>query len=262
MRRFEGCRLLVTGAGQGIGLAVAQRFAREGARVALNDRTGGDRLDAALASLPAVEAGAHLLAVGDVSDEAAVERFMAEAIAELGGLDVLVNNAGFQVESATETLAMKDFDGVMAVNVRGTVLCAQAAIRQFLRQGRGGVILNNSSVHQLIPKPGYLGYAASKGAVGTITRTLALEFANRGIRVNAVAPGATVTPINAAWTDDPVKRAAVERHIPLGRPAEPEEIAGCFAFLASADAAYLTGQTIYADGGLTLYADFKENWSS
>ncbi len=187
---------------------------------------------------------------------------MAEAVAGLGGLDVLVNNAGFQTESATEALSMADFDGVMAVNMRGTVLCARAAIRQFLRQGRGGVILNNSSVHQVIPKPGYLGYSASKGAVGNITRTLALEFADRGIRVNAVAPGATVTAINAAWTDDPAKRAAVERHIPLGRPAEPEEIAGCFAFLASADAAYVTGQTIYVDGGLTLYADFKENWSS
>jgi glucose 1-dehydrogenase len=262
MRRFEGCRLLVTGAAQGIGLAVAQRFAREGARVALNDRTGGDQLNAALASLPAVDAGAHLLAVGDVSDEAAVERFIAEAAAGLGGLDVLVNNAGYQRESATEALSMADFDGVMAVNMRGTVLCARAAIRQFLRQGQGGVILNNSSVHEIIPKPGYLGYSASKGAVGNITRTLALEFADRGIRVNAVAPGATVTPINAAWTGDPVKRAAVERHIPLGRPAQPEEIAGCFAFLASADAAYITGHTIYVDGGLTLYADFKENWSS
>jgi glucose 1-dehydrogenase len=262
MRRFEGRRLLVTGAAQGIGLAVAQRFAHEGARVALNDRTGGDRLNAALASLPAVEAGAHLLAVGDVSDEAAVERFMAEAVAGLGGLDVLVNNAGYQRESATEALPMADFDGVMAVNVRGTVLCARAAIRYFLEQGRGGVILNNSSVHEVIPKPGYLGYSASKGAVGNITRTLALEFAGRGIRVNAVGPGATETPINAAWTGDPVKRAAVERHIPLGRPAEPQDIAGCFAFLASADAAYITGQTIYVDGGLTLYADFKENWSS
>ncbi len=222
MQRFEGFRVLVTGAAQGIGLAVAQRFAREGARVALNDRTGGAVLDAALASLPPVAAGAHLLAVGDVSDEASVERFMAESVAGLGGLDVLINNAGYQRESPTEALPMADFDGVMAVNVRGTVLCARAAIRQFLRQGQGGIILNNSSVHQVIPKPGYLGYSASKGAVGNITRTLALEFADRGIRVNAVAPGATVTPINAAWTGDPVTRAAVARHIPLGRPATPE----------------------------------------
>ncbi len=262
MRGLDGLRVLVTGAAQGIGLAVAERFAAEGARVALNDCHDTQALHAVVDALPQVEAGPHLAVPGDVADEAAVGRFVAAAIAGLGGLDVLVNNAGMQVGDPSDALDMAGFDRVMAVNLRGTVLCARAAIRHFLVAGRGGVVLNNSSVHETIPKPGYLAYSASKGAVGNVTRTLALEFAGRGIRVNAVAPGATVTPMNAAWTGDPAARDAVERHIPLGRSAEAADIAACFAFLASADAAYITGQTIFVDGGLTLHAEFRDNWSS
>lgn len=117
-------------------------------------------------------------------------------------------------------------------------------------------------MHEIIPKPGYLAYSISKGGLGNLTRTLALEFADRGIRVNAVGPGAVLTSLNDSWRNDPQARAGVERHIPMGHAATPEEVAPVFAFLASDEAAYITGQTIFACGGLTLYGDFKQNWSS
>ena len=134
--------------------------------------------------------------------------------------------------------------------------------RSFLARGGGGVILNNSSVHEIVPKPKYLPYSISKGGMENMTKSLALEYADRGIRVNAVGPGAVVTPINSAWIDNPKARAEVESHIPMGRAAKPEEIASVFAFLASDDAAYITGQTIFACGGLTLYPEFRVAWSS
>ena len=125
------------------------------------------------------------------------------------------------------------------------------------------MIVNCSSVHEIIPKPGYLGYSLSKGAMGNLTRTLALEFADRGIRVNGVGPGATVTDMNAGWSGrsgDSAPRS--KRHIPLGRAAEADEIAAAFLFLASPEASYITGQTLYVCGGLTLYGEFRKNWSS
>ena len=132
----------------------------------------------------------------------------------------------------------------------------------FLAQQTPGVVINVSSVHQRIPKPNYLGYSVSKGGMANLTTTLALEYAENGIRVNGIGPGATVTPINRAWIDDPVKREMVVSHIPLGRAGTSDEMAGVTCFLASDDAAYITGQTIFVDGGLTLFADFREPWSS
>jgi len=154
------------------------------------------------------------------------------------------------------------FDRVLGVNLRGSFLCAQQAIRNMLAENRTGSIVNVSSVHQMIPKPRFLGYSVSKGGMMNLTRTLALEFAGRGIRVNAIGPGATVTPINRAWVDDPVKREMVTSHIPMGRAGDAEEMAAVTAFLLSDEAAYITGQTIFVDGGLTLYADFRDTWSS
>ncbi|MEP6538212.1 MAG: SDR family oxidoreductase, partial [Bryobacteraceae bacterium] len=154
-----------------------------------------------------------------------------------------------------------DFDRIIAVNLRGPFLCAREAIRHFLPRG-GGVILNNSSVHEIIPKPKYLSYSISKGGMENLTKSLALEYAGSGIRVNAVGPGAVVTPINKAWIDNPKARGEVESHIPMARAAASDEIASVFAFLASDQASYVTGQTIFACGGLTLYPEFRVAWSS
>jgi glucose 1-dehydrogenase len=167
------------------------------------------------------------------------------AASELGGLDVPINNAGVQISRPSEELSSDDFDKVLAVNLRGAFLCAREAIRQFLDARQPGIMINVSSVHQLIPKPGNLGYSVSKGGIQNLTRTLALEYAGRGIRVNGIGPGATITPFNRAWMDDPVKKEQVESHIPKARAAMADEMGGVAGFLASDDAAYITGQTIF-----------------
>ncbi len=264
--RLNGRHALVTGAATGIGRAIAKRFAEEGATVALN-YFGGDEAGSALAEVQAASHQAgferkHLLIEADVADKDQVDRMMLKAIEAMGGLDVLVNNAGIQAYSPSVDLDEAELRRILDVNLMGSWHCAQAAIRHFLSVRRPGVVLSNSSVHQIVPKPGYLAYSLAKGAMGNFTRTLALEYADRGIRVNAVGPGAIDTPMNAGWTGDPDKRRAVEAHIPMGRAGTPEEIAAVFAFLASDDASYITGQTLYACGGLTLYGEFRTDWSS
>jgi len=250
---------VVTGAARGIGLAVARWFLDHGHRVALLDRDAAT-LDAALAAIgrPDDAIAVHC----DVSDEAQVAAMVKRVRDEFGRLDFLVNNAGIQVAADSDALDAADFDRVLAVNLRGAFLCAREAVRTFLADGVPGSIVNVSSVHQLIPKPRFLGYSVSKGGMQNLTRSLALEYAARGIRVNGIGPGATVTPINRAWIDDPVKREMVESHIPMRRAGESWEMAAAAAFLFSDEAAYVTGQTLFVDGGLTLYPSFETTWSS
>ena len=268
LRGLKGKNVLVTGGTSGIGQAIAVRFAEFGANVAINYLSRPEDAAETEGQVQACVAKVQRMGVrdvivkGDVSKEEDVVAMFEDAVDKLGGLDVLINNAGIQISRASHELSAADFDKVIGVNLRGAFLCAREAIKRFLDAGKPGVIINISSVHQVIPKPSYLGYSVSKGGMQNMTRTLALEYAGENIRVNAIGPGATITPINRAWVDDPVKAEMVTSHIPIPRPGTADEMAGVTCFIASDDGAYITGQTIFVDGGLTLYADFREPWSS
>jgi glucose 1-dehydrogenase len=268
MRGLNDRNVLVTGGTSGIGQAIAVRFAEYGANVAINylrrpeEGTETEEQVQDCARRVKQEGVRDVLVRADVSDESQVEEMFAETVRQLGSVDILVNNAGIQISKPSHELTSKEFDAVLAVNLRGSFLCAREAIARWVDGGTSGSIVNVSSVHQMIPKPSYLGYSVSKGGMMNLTRTLALEYAGKGIRVNAIGPGATITPINRAWVDDSAKAAMVYEHIPMARAGKADEMAGVAAFLASDDAAYVTGQTIFVDGGLTLFADFREPWSS
>jgi glucose 1-dehydrogenase len=267
MKGLKGKNVLVTGGTSGIGQAIAVRFAEEGAHVAINYRSKPEEAketdEQVQACLKKVKQRGvkDVLVQGDVSKEDDVIHMVNDVVEKLGGLDILVNNAGIQISKPSEELSSADFDKVINVNLRGAFLCAREAVKHFLANG-GGSIINISSVHQIIPKPKYLGYSVSKGGMQNLTHTLALEYADKGIRVNGIGPGATITPINRAWVDDPVKSKQVTSHIPMRRAGTAEEMAAVTAFLASDEAAYITGQTVFVDGGLTLFADFSTPWSS
>ena len=272
MKGLRGKVALVTGGSSGIGQAIALRLGEEGVSVAINyvGRPAGaqetaEAIDRSFhASMEKLNAThTHPIVVeADVSDEQQVVAMVQRVRSEFGRLDFLVNNAGIQVAADSDALDVADFDRVLGVNLRGAFLCARESIKAFLQDGTAGAIVNVSSVHQLIPKPRFLGYSVSKGGMQNLTRSLALEYAARGIRVNGIGPGATVTPINRAWIDDPVKREMVESHIPMRRAGESWEMAAAAAFLFSDEAAYVTGQTLFVDGGLTLYPSFESTWSS
>lgn len=276
MKGLQGKNVLVTGGSSGIGQAIAIRFGEEGANVAINYRKGleeaqhtaeiiHEHIAAAVGeSMNQIKAVGvkTMLVQADVSKEDDVQKMFDAVLTNFGGLDVLINNAGFQIAGNSDEITTESFDRVLATNLRGAFMCAQRAIQHFLSENKPGIMLNVSSVHQEIPKPRFLSYSVSKGGMQNLTRTLALEYASRGIRVNGLAPGATITPINRAWVDDPVKKAQVEQHIPMRRAATSEEMAAVTAFLCSDEAAYITGQTIFVDGGLTLYPSFETAWSS
>ena len=244
--RLEGKVTVVTGAGNGIGEATARRFAREGAIVVANDV---DMEQARSVVTDLQRAGARALAVaGDVTKRADVETLMHHVVAEFGRVDVLINNAGINRDAMSHKMTEEQWDQVLSVNLKGTFLCAQAALTRMREHGWGRVV-NTSSIGSL-GNIGQANYAASKAGVIGLTRTLALEYAKYGITVNCVAPGPVMTRM-LAGVPEAIREKIVAR-VPIGRIARPDEIAAVHAFLASDDAAYITGQVVFVDGGMSV----------
>ncbi|OAS82522.1 MULTISPECIES: glucose-1-dehydrogenase [Metabacillus] len=247
---------VVTGASSGLGKAIAQRFAKEGIKVVVNYLTEEDKPEIMIEEIKA-KGGEASKIQGDVSQEHDVKKIIDFAIDTYGTLDIMVNNAGIQAEIPTEELSLESWNKVISTNLTGCFLGSREAIKYMLDHKIKGTVINMSSVHQEIPWPHFAHYAASKGGIKLLTETLALEYAPNGIRVNNIAPGAIDTPINAEKFTDPEAKKAVLDLIPMGYIGKPEEIAACVAWLASSEASYVTGMTLFADGGMTQYPSFQ-----
>jgi glucose 1-dehydrogenase len=250
--RLAGRKVLVTGSSKGIGRGIALRFAQEGADVALNHNSDPRGAEEVLAEIEAIgrRAVAIRANVGDASD---VQRLVAESADALGGLDVLVNNAGIEKHAAFLDVTERDFDAVLDVNLKGAFFATQAFARQRARARRPGKVINISSVHEEMAFPNFAAYCASKGGMRMLTRTLAVELGPLGITINSIAPGAIETPINTALLNDPVKLRSLLGQIPLGRLGKPADVAGLAVFLAMPDSDYVTGSTYLVDGGLSVF---------
>jgi glucose 1-dehydrogenase len=262
-RPLFGQRALVTGASSGIGRAVAIALARAGADVVVN--YVGDESEAASVADAVTQYGTKaVLHRADVSREDDVVRMFARAKDELGTIDILVANAGIQRDAPLHEMTLDQWNAVISVNLGGQFLCAREAVREFLRRGvvpevsrAAGKIICMSSVHEVIPWAGHANYAASKGGVALLMKTMAQELASKRIRVCSIAPGATRTPINRAAWDSPEALAGLMQLVPYGRIGEPDDVARAAVWLASDDADYVTGTTLFVDGGMTLYPGFE-----
>ena len=237
--RLSGKRAVVTGAAQGIGKAIAAAFVAEGAELLLAD------LDAGKLAATAAELGQEAFAA-DLSRKVEIDRLFARVSERWGGLDVLINNAGITHAAELDDLAEADFDRVLAINLKAPLWGTQAAARLM---GQGGAVINMSSVNAVLAIPNQIPYNVSKGALKQLTNVTALALAPRGIRVNAIGPGSIKTDMLRGIMTDQAAQDRIMSRTPLGRCGEPEEIAAIAVFLASAESSYITGQTIYADGG-------------
>ena len=246
--RFENQVAVVTGAGRGIGHAIAVRLAKEGARVASVSRTEANAQKTAdeINSLRADSAKAYAV---DVADQAAVQKAAAEIFEQFGRVDILVNNAGVTRDGLSMRMSMDDWDTVLNTNLKGAFNFTQAVMRPMIKQ-RSGRIINISSIAGLTGNAGQANYAASKAGLIGLTKTLARELASRGITVNAVAPGLIETDMTTVLSEE-IRQSILEK-VPLGKLGEPEDIAGAVAYLASAEAKYITGQVLTVDGGMVM----------
>ena len=246
--RFENQAAVVTGAGRGIGHAIALRLASEGARVAAVSRTEANAKKTA-GEINAVRADAARAYAVDVSDHAAVQKVGAQILEDFGKIDILVNNAGVTRDRLTMRMSVEDWDTVINTNLRGAFNFTQSIIRAMIKQ-RSGRIINITSVIGLIGNAGQTNYAASKAGLIGFTKSLARELASRNITVNAVAPGFIATDMTAGLSDEIAK--TIQAQIPLGKTGTPEEVAHAVAFLASAEAGYIAGHVMCVDGGMVM----------
>ncbi len=264
---LQGQKALVTGASSGIGAAVAHALAAAGAAVAINHSSPNSTAAAEAVAEGIREIGGTATVLrADVSREAEVEEMIAAFLDTFGRLDILIANAGIQRDAPVEMMILEQWRRVVDVNLTGQFLCARAAVRCFERQGidpdisqAAGKIVCMSSVHQVIPWAGHINYAASKGGIEMLMKSLAQEVASRRIRVNAIAPGAIRTDINRAAWETPEARERLLRLIPYGRIGEAEDVARVAVWLASDESDYVTGATIFVDGGMSLYPGFRDN---
>jgi glucose 1-dehydrogenase len=261
---LRGQKALVTGASSGIGRSVAVYLAREGADVVVNYAGSEDAAREVVETI--TEGGGRAIAIqADVSREDQVQAMFRRMLETFGTIDILINNAGIQQDAPFDEMTLAQWQKVIDVNLTGQFLCAREAIREFKRRGvvpavsaAAGKIIGISSVHEVIPWAGHVNYAASKGGVMLMNKSIAQEVAPYRIRVNSVSPGAIRTPINRpAWETPEAYRKLLEL-IPYNRIGEPEDVARTVAWLASDDADYITGVSLFADGGMTLYPGFAE----
>lgn len=262
---LHGQCAVVTGGGSGLGAAIAQALAKSGASVVINYFGAGQDAEQVVHGI--ADAGGTAVAVeADISKLDDVAHLVDSAVQRFGTLDIMVANAGVQVDAPLLEMTLGQWEAALAVDLSGTFLCLQAAARAFVRQGvregvsrAAGKIVCISSVHQHIPWAGHANYAAAKGGVQQLVRTAAQELAGQCIRVNAVAPGAIRTAINQSVWSDPVQEKALIELIPYGRLGAPEDVAAAVMWLASDAADYVTGTTLFVDGGMQLYSSFRSS---
>lgn len=252
MGRLNDKIALITGSSQGIGAACAIKLAQEGADVVLNGRKLDERGEELIAEIEKMGRKAKFIA-GDLSRFNDVNSLVQQAIESFGRLDILVNNAGMENRNPFWDVTEEEYNEVMDLNVKGSFFASQFFVKHCMHLQKAGVIVNMSSVHEEIAFPNFTAYCASKGAIKMMTRNLASELSQHQIRVNNVAPGAIQTPINKSLLENPKQMENLLKNIPMKRMGQPEEVASLVAFLASEEAAYITGATFFVDGGLTYH---------
>ncbi|GED03155.1 SDR family oxidoreductase [Bacillus atrophaeus] len=249
---LQGKTAIVTGSSKGIGKAIAERFGKEKMNVVVNYHSDPSGAEETIETIK--QNGGQAVAVeADVSSETGIEALMDTALQQFGTLDVMVNNSGFNgAEAMPHEMSLEDWQKVIDVNVTGTFMGAKAALKHMMKHNIKGNVLNISSVHQQIPRPLNVQYSTSKGGMKLMTETLALNYADKGIRVNALAPGTIATESNDDLQEEEHKQVQLKK-IPMKTFGKPEEVAAAAAWLVSEEASYVTGTTLFVDGGMTLY---------